>query len=234
VAAGRDVTRDPLAVRARLRARDAVDRVAQRAGVAAVYHTRVGVKQTNRLFKSGMIDAYVAGERVALDPAVLRLGFDALRDEYTLLGTTIDRSPHLALVRSLLDPDGQPAWSYVERMKRGTLDWRGPQRLSPGMMAYIRRLFAARLEQVDRGDPTVVRVAWVDAEPYIVDGRHRAAVALVREREVLCEDVSMAYSDSYFRWIAAVIAKRARVYQTHMRFWARVQRQSNGDDVPGA
>lgn len=216
---------DSPVVRARLRARDAVDRVAQRAGVAAVYHTSVGVKQINQLFKSGMYDAYTTGRRVAVDPAKLRLGFDALRDEYTLLETTIDASPHLALVRSLLEPGREPAWSYIDRVRRGTLDWRPPQRVSPGLLAYIRRLFAARLEQVDCGEPTVVRVAWVDHEPYIVDGCHRAAVAFMRGREVLCEDVSGVYGDSYFRWISTVVSRRPSCHQTHLRFWGRVQRQ---------
>jgi hypothetical protein len=220
--------RDSPGRRVRLRARDGLDRLAQRAGVAAVYHTPVGVKQTNQLFKGAMIEAYATGEEQALDPGRLRLGFDALRDEHTLLETTIDASPHLALARSMLEPDGRLAECYVARARRGTLDWRPPLRLSDGFVAYMRRGFAAALEQVDRGEQAVVLVAWVEDEPYIVDGRHRAAVACLRSREVVCRDVSRVYGDSYFRWISAVIARRPGVHRKHLRFWARVERQIDG------
>jgi hypothetical protein len=229
-ARARDITRDSLVVRGRFRARDAVDRLAQRAGVAAVYHTPVGVKQTNQLFKGAMIDPYATGEPVAAHPGTLRLGFDALRDQHTLLESTIAESPHLALVRSLLVPDGDPAPTYVERVWRGTLDWRPPQRVSRALVAYIGRMFAARLEAVDRGEPILVRVAWIAGEAYIVDGRHRAAVAFERGREVVCEDVSRVYGDSYFRWISAVVARRPAVHQTHLRFWDRVRREIDGID----
>jgi len=223
-----DITRASLVVRGRYRARDAVDRLAQRAGVAAVYHTPVGVKQTNQLFKGAMIDLYATGELVAARPGGLRLGFDALRDEHTLLETTIAESPHLALVRALLGSDGELASSYLERVRRGTLDWRPPQPVSRSLVAYIRRMFAARLEAVDRGDPTVVRVAWIAGEPYIVDGRHRACLAFERGRDVLCEDVSRVYGDSYFRWISAVVARRPAVHQIHLSFWDRVRREIDG------
>jgi hypothetical protein len=215
------------AAEARHRARDFIDRLAYRAGVAALYHTRVGVKQTNQLFKSAMIDAYVTGDRVAVEPAGLRLGVDALRDDFTMLEATVAASPHLALVRSLSAPGHEPASAYLERVRHGTLDWRPPRRVSPALVEGLRRGVTARLEEMERGDPFVVRVAWIDDEPYIVDGRHRAAVAAMCGCAVLCEDVLGVYGDSYFQWISAVAARRSRVHRTHLHFWSRVQREIN-------
>jgi hypothetical protein len=210
---------------ARYRVHARLNRIAWRIGLAAAYHTPVGVKRANGLFLTPMIDLHVSGEPVLVEPDRLRLGWDVLRDRYTLLETTVGASPHFRWVRSLAESGAEPDHVYIERVARGTLDWQSPQPVSPDRVERTRRQVREWLERIDRAEPLLVRVAWIGGEPYLIDGKHRAATAHLRGVEVLCEDATAVYRDSYFTWISSVVSRRAAVHRIHLDFWRRVQRQ---------
>ena len=206
----------------RVRARARGDRLARRLNVSALYETSAGVKHVNPLFKDTMGEAYVSGTPRECAPGELRLGFDALRDSVTLLETPVSDSPHAGLMRALLHGESPAQTEYVARAKAGTLDWQRPRWVPPRSLERLRQTL---MEVQESADAPVVRVAWLEDTGYVVDGKHRAAAAHVGGRSVMCETATGIFGDSYFRWIAAVMAERPESYESHLRFFERVRQQ---------
>jgi hypothetical protein len=206
----------------RVRAHARGDRLARRLNVAALYETSAGVKHVNPLFKDTMGEAYVSGAPQECDPGELRVGFDALRDPVTMLETPISDSPHAGLMRALLHGESPAETEYVARARAGTLDWQRPRWVPPRSLEKFRQTLAKLQEGAEE---PVLRVAWLDGTGYVVDGKHRAAAAHVSGRKVMCETATGIFCDSYFQWIAAVMAGRPESYESHLRFFERVRQQ---------
>src|SRR6266540_1109990 len=78
-----------------------IHKVSRRFDIAALYSTTVGIKCTNPLIASSRLDGLTNPGVFELSPGELRLGFDGLRDEFTLLKMPIAESPHLDLFRRI-------------------------------------------------------------------------------------------------------------------------------------
>ena len=63
-----------------------VERLCEITGTSLTFLTRVGYKSFNRLGRHRLLAAFEVGTERNVAPDTLRLGFDGLRDPYTLLG----------------------------------------------------------------------------------------------------------------------------------------------------
>jgi hypothetical protein len=206
--------------------RDAFAGLSRDADVAALYHTDVGIKARNQLVSSDLLvyPFLPRREPAETDPALLTLGIDGLRDEFTLLGTSVADSPHLALMRTLDEGRGVGDDSYVARVEVGTLDLRPPRKAARAFRERLRESFDAAAQALDRGETPVVKVVRLGDSTYVADGKHRAALAAYRGASVACEDVTPIYYDSFFAWMERVMARRPASFAKHLALFVELAR----------
>jgi hypothetical protein len=194
--------------------------------VSALYHTDVGVKARNQLVSSDLLvyPFFRDQETTELDPARLVLGVDGLKDEFTLLGTSVSESPHYALMAALdggCELDHNP---YVVRVQRGALDLRPPRQPNKAFIGRLRERFAENVRALESGLTPVVKVVRLPETTYIADGKHRAALALLRNLPVVCEDATPILYDSFFAWMGRVMGKRPAEYSKHLALFEIIER----------
>lgn len=192
------------------------------ADVAVLYHTDVGVKVRNRLVDSDFLVYPFLEDRYLgkLDPSCLDLGIDGLKDEHTLIDTALKDSPHYALMEALeRDDDLADTNPYLLCSRLGTLDFRWPHEITPAFLATLRERFERHCGLVEAGEPLKVKVIRVLDRMYIADGKHRAALALLKGIEVEGEDATPVYYDSFFRWIERKMRERAAEYSKHLELF---------------
>jgi hypothetical protein len=159
--------------------------------------TRVGYKSFNRLGPHRLQTAFEAGTDRDIAPDTLRLGFDGLKDPYTLLGRRLADSPHIELMRTLEDGGDPRRTEYAERLTGGTLSQGLPVRFDE---AYVRERFRASDAEIAGGSVQTVKTITVSGSRYILDGKHRAAISLLRGARVHCVDVTPIIFDGDFRY----------------------------------
>lgn len=165
------------------------------------------------------ITAAADGYTVVLKPEQLYLGFDGLKDEYTLCGTILTESPHYELMGKMnkTGSDFQNC-NYILRKKYGYLD---------GLMGCIvdskqfeahRNCFAKSLESIRREKQKEVLVYTVAGEYYILDGKHTASLCAVLGKEIKCRlvDLGLMNSDSYNKRLLAHMEKHPKLYGKNM------------------
>ena len=195
----------------------ATEQICARLGVSAVFHTPVGVKAINPIFESRLwLDAAYerAPRNVALDQ--LRLGLDALNDSWTLGDTGLVDSPHVSLMEAFLAGTPLASTSYVERLRCGTLDWRRPRLVSRGFLSYMQRRFNEQRHALRVGLAPLFGSS-TERSTYILDGKHRAALAVVLGKPIRCEEVPNSFHDSYFGLLRRRMAERPGEYTVQLR-----------------
>lgn len=174
-----------------------VERLCEITGTSLTFLTRVGYKSFNRLGRHRLLTAFEAGTDWNIAPDTLRLGFDGLRDPYTLLGRRLADSPHVVLMRTLEDGGDPTRTEYAERLTEGTLSQGLPVRFDE---AYVRERFRARDAEIAGGTVLTVKTITIGGSRYILDGKHRAAHSLRRGAPVHCVDVTPIIFDGDFRY----------------------------------
>ena len=174
-----------------------LERLCEISGISVTYLTRVGYKSFNRLGRYRLLTGFETGTDRDIAPDTLRLGFDGLKDPYTLLGRRLGDSPHIELMRTLEDGGDPRRTEYAERLTGGTLSRGMPVRFDE---AYVRERFRARDAEIAGGTVQTVKTLTIDGARYILDGKHRAAHSLLRGARVHCVDSTPIIFDCDFRY----------------------------------
>jgi hypothetical protein len=174
-----------------------LERLCEVTGTSVTFLTRVGYKSFNRLGPNRLQTAFEAGTDRDIAPDTLRLGFDGLKDPYTLLGRRLADSPHIELMRTLEEGGDPRHTEYAERLTGGTLSQGLPVRFDE---AYVRERFRARDAEIAGGTAQTVKTITINGTRYILDGKHRAAHALLRGARVHCVDSTLIIFDCDFRY----------------------------------
>jgi hypothetical protein len=185
---------------------------------AVLLETRVGVKSRNQLILSQFMPVFASGEAEPVPASELVLSLDALSDEFTLLLTPITTSPHFRLVERFRAGEDITSCEYFSRLRRGTLDFRGPIPVTPTMLSQMPGFLERKLDPNTSGGP--VLIARIGGRRLIVDGKHKAAALACLGLPVPCLDITTAMYDSYYRWIYNFMKKRGARYSRHIRFFA--------------
>ena len=203
--------------------------------VAALYHTDVGVKARNQLVSSDLlVYPFLRGPaRTELDPALLVLGIDGMKDEFTLLNTPLSESPHYALMMALEEGRELDRNPYVMRAQRGTLDLRPSHPASKAFIGRLQERFVETARSLESGATSIVRTVQLEKTTYIADGKHRAALALLRNLPVVCEDTTPIYYDSFFAWMERVMSSRPTDYSKHLALFDLVNRTRTCEEACG-
>lgn len=196
-----------------------VHRICERLDVVALYSTAAGIKCVNRPVFYERLDYLAAPEIRLLVPEQLRLGFDGLKDTFSLLDTPLTESPHFDLMKRLNDGTDLRGSDYVRRIESGALDFRPPRRLRDKQLAARRADFLEMRARIEAGDYEPITVFSLDGRHYIADGKHRAAVCALLGAGVRCRDASAGLHDSFYWWVLRKMEKTAEQYRKHIRWF---------------
>jgi hypothetical protein len=192
--------------------------------MSKLYHTKVGIKCTNQLLSSDMFMHFARGAGTHIPTSDLFIGYDALVDSVTLLKTPLERSPHVELMELLGDNRAVRESEYVRRAGAGTLDARIAHRISARFLCDLKTRFERASEAFANDAVAPIPIFTIDGVHYIADGKHRAAMYVLRGNRPLCFDVSTAIFDSFYWWVHRKMKKRPRIYRKHIAWFDAAKR----------
>lgn len=183
--------------------------------IIKVFETGKGLKNINMRSVSdiGKVNASVDLE---LDCDELLLGPDFLKDDYTLLGCPVSKSPHRFFMEALLKKADLYETEYVKRTINGTIDWRRPQRIKD--LSYWKNRFERVCPTVKDDAYTPVVVYYRNGNYYIYDGKHRAALCAALGRKVKCALIPDNCVTGFYGRYFFEIMKCKKNYDKHMAF----------------
>ena len=208
----------------------AAEPLCERAGISVTFPTRVGYKTLNRLHVHRVLSAFETGTERGVAPESLVLGFDSLTDRHTLLGRPLSASPHVELISALSRGASPRHTDYARRLQAGTLSHGLPVAFDEDQ---VRRQFAERDREIAAGMVQRVRTVVVGGSRYILDGKHRAAHALVRGTPVECADCTPILFESVFRYVYYVRpSRRPERFARHLEVLGPVYDRAVGGVMP--
>lgn len=191
-----------------------IERLCEISGTSVTFPSRVGYKTFNRLTPHRLAAAHRAGTVTDVPGERLRLGFDSLNDAFTLLDRPLASSPHYRLMEALVDARDLRATEYVRRLTDGTLTGDLPVTFDE---RHVRERFQVRDREIREGIPQWVWTITIGDSLYLVDGKHRAALSLLRGRPVHCVDMTPIIFDSSWRYRHYVLPSRhPDRFRTHL------------------
>ena len=146
------------------------------------YESEYGIKGYNR----PAFHIECETESITVDPGEVRLSFDGLKDEYTLLDKKIEESPHLELMRLLENGEDPSKCSYVQRELKGCLDGRYEIPLPDHKKSYLKA--KAELESGNYKRPMIYQL---EGKWYVMDGKHRLAMNVLLGKNCECSVIPM-------------------------------------------
>lgn len=154
------------------------------------YHTTYGVKVINR---PAVIDSSFPQEIIQLQPSELHLGMDFLKDPYTLLNKPLSESPHFYMVNKCRDNCLDETDDYIIRRRNGYLDNLDSLSFSSLTCSNSYRKKEMALKNCEGNDHYPILFYVVDDVKYILDGKHRASMALLFSKPLEGIKVPLSY-----------------------------------------
>ena len=147
----------------------------------------------------------------------LRFSMDNLIDEYSLLNYKVIKTPHYDLMVKLLEKKSIIESIYIKRSKKGNLDGRLAFNLKE---AWYKETFYKRLQQIQNSDNSHITVFEKGPYKYIVDGKHRAALAAALGNEtILAKVVVRNFEDPvYIKIHKKMLRSKKRKFELHKEF----------------
>lgn len=196
------------------------NKAAKTMGISLLYHTSKGVKYLNPLMRSMKL---CGSEPFVIEPSQLFIGFDALKDQYTLVGVDLLHSPHYGLMEALESGKDPLATDYCKRYQNGTLDTRGPVPLTKTVQDHFAQTFLKRKQEILAGDYEPVQVYRVGEKYYLSDGKHRAALCALLGKPIWCVEISPDYlNDSFRRWMYDAMCRKPEQYQRNINLFRQL------------
>lgn len=165
-------------------------RICKLLGIHYYYENRYGIK----VFNKESMEFHFEMVPVELNPQKVCLGFDGLRNPYSLCGTYIPNSPHFDMMKKISLCEDIHDCEYVKREKIGTLD--GRYGIIPSDHYSI---FQKAKQRIEDGVYTPAIVYQVKNQFYAFDGKHRLALCCLLDRNCKCFCISLDefQNDSY-------------------------------------
>ena len=150
----------------------------------------------------------------------LFLGYDYLKDEFTLLDIPITESPHFDMMKKLYMGEDISDCDYIKRWIKGTLDWRYGF-IRPKNYDFFVQRFNLSKENVERNEIKPVLVYNLNEKYYIYDGKHRAAMCAYNQMTVPCIviDIEYMFSGIWDEMFKKILNKKD--YKRHTEFYKR-------------
>ena len=131
------------------------------------YENKYGIKDFNS--PSFVLNEDSLIKIIKLNPANVFLGFDGLKNQYTLIDKPISDSPHMELIRLINSGKDISKCDYIIREINGFLDHRNKQFLGERLINYHQ-------EMNKRSDRDRLPLVYkIDDRYYVLDGKHRFA-----------------------------------------------------------
>lgn len=178
-----------------------------------------GVKCINQKIKSQQFDKYPIIESKQINPKNLFIGFDGLKDQYSLAGVPIDKSPHLDLIKVMLSDGNYEKTDYYDRLRLGYLDMRFNQKFKSEI--YERVLFE-RKDKIEKEEYQAVKVVMIEGQYYIIDGKHTAALCCAMEKKVNCIEIMNPLHDPFYVKVYEIMKKRASQFEKNISLLKKV------------
>lgn len=193
-------------------------------GSTFIYFSSKGIKSINPIIQNHNYYAINSG---MISPEKLHLGVDFLKDNYTLCGTKIIDSPHYSFLKALRDDEDICNTDYYSRFLNGSLDSRIPKYISKKNRDDFKSIFLNRLDKLKKKQIKPVIIYKLNNTYYIADGKHRAALCCLYNKEVPYIEITFDYLvDSYRMWMYEKMLKKKKLYETNIKIYNMLQ----GDD----
>lgn len=179
------------------------------------YENSYGIKEFNKhAFK--LKNKY--STEIYMKPDNILLGFDGLKDSYTLLGTPICHSPHYQLLKLLNENKKIDKCDYVKRENNGTLDGRNKL-----FVNNHEQKFEEMKRKVKDENYNPVLIYMVDNNYYVFDGKHRLAMCSLygMECKCVCIDLIELIEDIHTRRLYEKM-KRKKEYSKNIEFLNKI------------
>lgn len=195
--------------------------------ISVYFQNRYGIKALNKpLFNSNQIN--VDGTVVEIDCKLLFLGYDALKDKYTLTDVPLSESPHYELISRLYSGfDNFEKCDYIYREKLGYLDGRMGQIVGKKVLDAHKKAFKRSLKLIQQGSYKEVLVYEANERYYLLDGKHRAALCTVLNLPIKCRiiDSKLLRRDCYTINVCKKMKKHPESYKKNIKLldtvWGR-------------
>lgn len=164
---------------------------------------------------------------VSVDRKNLYLGLDFLKDNYSFIDTPLTESPHYKLMRDLSEQKPIERSEYINLLCKGRLDERREINLFDIDFKKMHSLFEARRADIKANSYNPILVFKANTgKYYIVDGKHRAALASLYFDSLNCVaiDFRVFYSFIDKKLLKTISGKKH--YTRHDAFL-----KSNADDA---
>jgi hypothetical protein len=199
--------------------RQIIELFCRKFGISLLYENKYGVKCFNQLINSDLFDFFKSQNVFELSCDQLYIAFDGLKDQYTLLNTCILDSPHFDLVKCLKDNEELKYCSYIEKTKKGIIDFRPAQRITKGFLINLNKRFAQKKTAILNNNYASVKVVKVFDKYFIADGKHTAATCALLGLSVKCVDCTQLIFDSFFWWIYKKMLLNKKEYKIHIKYF---------------
>lgn len=196
-----------------------LNKLAKITDISVIYETRAGIKSLNQLMKS----REQGGREFYCAPEELFMGFDALKDKYSLVGVCVTESPHRTLMEALDGGEDIRKTEYCIRQKKGTLDSRSSAAVKKSTVKGFKDKFCRRREEVLADSYAPVQVYRLGEKYFIADGKHRAAMCAHLGKKVKCVEISSDFLlDSFRMWMYGKMKKKPKDYSRNISMFEKL------------
>lgn len=178
-----------------------------------------GVKCINQKIKSQQFDKFPIVEEKTIDPIDLYIGFDGLKDKYSLIDVQISKSPHLDLANALIKNTKLTHCSYNKRLQNGFLDMRFNQRFKESI---YRKILSERIRKIRSESYANVKVVTIEGRYYIIDGKHTAALCCAMGKKVNCSEIMNPLHDPFYVKVYEIMNKSASQFKKNILLLKKV------------
>ena len=183
------------------------------------FNTHYGLKNIN--MSMHIVQPETEGKEVIyISPDELFLGFDYLKDDYTLLDTPIKESPHYDMMKKLYKGESISDCDYIKRWLSGTLDWRYGF-IKPDNFTFFVQRFNQSKKNIENDEIKPVIAYKLGEKYYIYDGKHRAAMCAYNEMNIPCiiVDNNHMFSGLWQEMFKMILNKKD--YKKHTDFYGK-------------
>lgn len=185
----------------------------------ATFKTVCGLKNIN--MNTRVIQPETEGKEITvISPDELFLGYDYLKDSFTLLDTPIKESPHFDMMKRLYKGESISDCDYINRWVAGTLDWRHGYIRPKNYNFFIQR-FNRSKEDIESNNIKPVTVYKLGEKYYIYDGKHRAAMCAYNKINIPCIvlDTEHMFSGIWEELFKKILNRKD--YKKHTEFYKK-------------
>lgn len=190
--------------------RKIIDKFFRAIGKAYYFENKYGIKSFNA--PPFDISKNYNNQIVTVHLSDVYICFDALKDKYTHLGMPLSDSPHVEMIRFILQKRDLKECRYIKEEIQGCLDNRHKQIDSAALIA--RHVKASKKKKEERL-PTVYRLG---EKYYALDGKHRMARAFVQGQNTMrCIEIpAMVVGKQQYTKDLYLKMKRKNSYTKHL------------------